>query len=377
MVAAGVGWRDGKSHGSEPDAIKAIEMCLDHGADINAATDKGETALHGATMRGANTVISYLVSRGADVNAKNEKGRAAFTDIVQEFSAQVPASGTSTGGYYPSKPATLVCNACSGTFTATSSAPWVVVTSIANGSIAFNVFSNISTSPRTATVEAARPGNKAVLTITQAPSTEPLLNREVAFLYQRILGREPDPGQPQLRLANLAADLMNRPEARDPDFEVMAMYQAVTSAPPEQLTYLAALQSIRNGLAAESQFTSIPGNGACTAECIYKNLLGRAPAISELAVHKSQQPFAIFATVFNSPEFRSTGGFTADHTNSLYVTMLHHLLLQRAPNPAELSQLLRTANAAGPGVYFNQVTAQERILAAGILADDGFLSQFR
>ena len=91
MVAAGVGWRDGKSHGAESDAINAIELCLDHGADINAANDKGETALHGATMRGANTVISYLVSRGADVNAKNEKGRAAFTDIVQEFSAQVPA----------------------------------------------------------------------------------------------------------------------------------------------------------------------------------------------------------------------------------------------------------------------------------------------
>ncbi len=174
------------------------------------------------------------VSRGADVNAKNEKGRAAFTDIVQEFSAQVPASGTSTGGYYPSKPATLACNACSGTFTATSSAPWVVITSVANGSIAFNVFSNISTSPRTAIVQAARPGNKAVLTITQAASTEPLLKREVAFLYQQILGREPDPGQPQLPLANLAADLLNRPEARDSDFEVMAMYQAVTGAPPEQ-----------------------------------------------------------------------------------------------------------------------------------------------
>ena len=170
MVAAGVGWRDGKSHGAESDAIKAIELCLDHGADINAATGKGETALHGATMRGANTVISYLVSRGADVNAKNEKGRAAFTDIVQEFSAQVPATGTSTDGYSPSVPATLACNACSGTFTATSSAPWVLITSVADGAIAFNVFSNISTSPRAATLEAALRATRLF-----SPSLRPLL----------------------------------------------------------------------------------------------------------------------------------------------------------------------------------------------------------
>jgi len=377
MVAAGVGWRDGKSHGAEPDAIKAIELCLDRGADINAATDKGETALHGATMRGANSVISYLVSRGADVNAKNEKGRAAFTDIVQEFSAQVPASGTSTGGYYPSVPATLACNACSGTFTATSSAPWVVITSVANGSISFNVFSNISGSPRTAVVEAARAGNKAVLTITQAASTEALSKRQVALLYQQILGREPDPGQPQLPLDNLAASLLNRPEARDSDFEAMAMYQAVTGAPPQYPVWLAALQAIRNGLTAESQFTAIPGGGTCAAECIYKNLLGRAPSTVELAAHKSQPPFAIFSVVFNSSEFHSAGGFTTDHTNSLYVTMLYHLLLQRAPNPAELAQLLQTANAAGPGVYFNQVTTQARILAAGFVEDPGFLARFR
>jgi uncharacterized protein len=377
MVAAGVGWRDGKSHGAESDAIDAIKLCLDHGADINAATDKGETALHGATMRGANTVISYLVSHGADVNAKNEKGRAAFTDIVQEFSAQVPASGTSTGGYYPSRPATLACNACSGTFTATSSAPWVVITAVANGAIAFNVFSNISASPRTAIVQAARPGNKAVLTITQAASAEPLLKRQVAFLYQQILGRESGPAQPQLPLGSLAASLLNRSAAQDSDFEVMAMYQAVTGAPPQFPAWLAALQAIRNGMTAKSQFTSIPASGACAAECIYKNLLGRAPTTSELAAHKSQQPFAIFSVVFNSHEFHSTGGFTEDHTNSLYVTMLCHLLLQRAPNPAEFAQLLQTANAVGPGVYFNQVTAPARILAAGFIEDAGFLAQFR
>jgi uncharacterized protein len=377
MVAAGVGWRDGKSHGSEQDAIEAIQLCLDHGAQINAATDKGETALHGATLRGANTVISYLVSHGADVNAKNDKGRAAFSDIVQEFSAQVPASGTSTGGYAPSIPATLACNACSGAFTATSSAPWVVITSVAAGSIAFNVFSNTSGAPRTAVVQAARVGNKAILTITQAASAEPLVKREAALLYQQILGREPDPGHPQLPLAELAVSLLNRPEARASDFAVMAMYQAVTGAPPEFPVWLAAVQAIRNGLTAESQFASIPASGGCMAECVYRNLLGRDPTTSELAAHKSQQPFAIFSAVLDRPEFHSTGGLTVDHTNSLYVTMLYHLLLQRAPTPEELARLLRVANAAGPGVFFNRVTAQADILTTGFIEDAGFLSQLR
>ena len=57
--------------------------------------------------------------------------------------------------------------------------------------------------------------------------------------------------------------------------------------------------------------------------------------------------------------------------------MLYHLLLQRSPNPAELAQLLKTANAAGPGVYFNQVTAQTPILAAGFMEDPAFLAQLR
>ena len=113
------------------------------------------------------------------------------------------------------------------------------------------------------------------------------------------------------------------------------------------------------------------------AGCIYQNLLGRAPTTPELAAHQSQQPFAIFSAVFNSPEFHSTGEFPADHTNSLYVTMLYHLLLQRAPTQPELAQMLKTANAAGPGIYFNQVTAQARILAAGFLEDSAFLARFR
>jgi hypothetical protein len=113
------------------------------------------------------------------LNAKDEKGHNTLGNIVQTFSAKVSALGTSTGGLAP------------GTLTASSSAPWLVITSITGSSVGFNVFGNTSTSPRTGVIQAAGAANKATLTIGEAGSTAPVLNRQVTYLYQRILVREP------------------------------------------------------------------------------------------------------------------------------------------------------------------------------------------
>jgi uncharacterized protein len=81
IVAAGLGWRDGGGalpvydHGSESDAIEVIRMCLAHGADINAGNELGDTAMHGAAVRGADEIIRFLASHGAIVDAKNHQGR--------------------------------------------------------------------------------------------------------------------------------------------------------------------------------------------------------------------------------------------------------------------------------------------------------------
>jgi ankyrin repeat protein len=75
MVAAGVGWSDGQSHGSQKDAPEAIELCLQWGGDVNAANDVGYTALHGAAFRGANDVVKLLVAKGARLDVKNQDGR--------------------------------------------------------------------------------------------------------------------------------------------------------------------------------------------------------------------------------------------------------------------------------------------------------------
>ncbi len=58
MVAAGVGWSDGQSHGSQGDAPEALKLCLEWRGDVNAANDVGYTALHGAASSAARTMSS-------------------------------------------------------------------------------------------------------------------------------------------------------------------------------------------------------------------------------------------------------------------------------------------------------------------------------
>jgi ankyrin repeat protein len=75
MWAAGVGiWNIGESAGTNEEALEAVKVALEAGADVNAVDDRGETALHGAAYRGANEIVKLLVERGANLNAKNEDG---------------------------------------------------------------------------------------------------------------------------------------------------------------------------------------------------------------------------------------------------------------------------------------------------------------
>ena len=42
--------------------------------DINQANTRGETALHGAACRGADTIVQFLVDHGAKLDAKTKQG---------------------------------------------------------------------------------------------------------------------------------------------------------------------------------------------------------------------------------------------------------------------------------------------------------------
>ncbi len=84
MVAAGVDiWNPGEDGGSapgfEPEALAAVKMLVDLGLDVNAANDRGETPLHGAAYRGANSIVEYLVSKGAKLDARSTQGWTPWT----------------------------------------------------------------------------------------------------------------------------------------------------------------------------------------------------------------------------------------------------------------------------------------------------------
>jgi uncharacterized protein len=113
MAAAGLGFWDGESPGPESgvpesQSLEAVKLAVELGNDVNARTDfggteiegdpivllkrhplnlgrfpetalgdmrwGGSTAMHGAAVRGANSIIEYLVSKGADPAAKNDLG---------------------------------------------------------------------------------------------------------------------------------------------------------------------------------------------------------------------------------------------------------------------------------------------------------------
>jgi ankyrin repeat protein len=80
MVAAGVGiFGVGESPGTNEEALEAVKLMLDLGADVNAVDEGGDTALHGAALRGSNEIVSLLVERGARLDVKNAFGWTPLT----------------------------------------------------------------------------------------------------------------------------------------------------------------------------------------------------------------------------------------------------------------------------------------------------------
>ncbi|PYS19968.1 MAG: hypothetical protein DMG11_30845, partial [Acidobacteria bacterium] len=97
MLAAGVGYRDKNTTGSENDALEALKVSLETGLDLNQANTKGETALHGAASRGADTIVQFLVEHGAALNAKTNQGHTPLDIAMGKASlAQLPVPHDST-----------------------------------------------------------------------------------------------------------------------------------------------------------------------------------------------------------------------------------------------------------------------------------------
>ena len=75
MAAAGVGiWAVGESPGTNEEALAAVRYALALGGGVTTVDDNGDTALHGAVLRGSEPLVRFLLAHGADLEAANEKG---------------------------------------------------------------------------------------------------------------------------------------------------------------------------------------------------------------------------------------------------------------------------------------------------------------
>ncbi len=118
MFAAGIGYRDKNTRGSESDALEAVKVMMAAGLDINQTNTRGENALHGAALRVADTIVQFLLSQKMDVNATSKQGYTPLdVALGKTIVGQLPvphdstvallkkAGGTEGPGPRPARPA--------------------------------------------------------------------------------------------------------------------------------------------------------------------------------------------------------------------------------------------------------------------------------
>jgi ankyrin repeat protein len=60
---------------TEADSLAAMKLLADAGVDLDAFNVNGDTAIHRAAARGADSIVSYLAERGARLDQKDRRGR--------------------------------------------------------------------------------------------------------------------------------------------------------------------------------------------------------------------------------------------------------------------------------------------------------------
>lgn len=67
-----------------PSGIEAVKLAIKLGADVNAVSATGETAMHSAAFHGFETVIEVLVKNGARLDVKNKEGHSPLAVAVEQ-----------------------------------------------------------------------------------------------------------------------------------------------------------------------------------------------------------------------------------------------------------------------------------------------------
>jgi uncharacterized protein len=99
MLVAGIAWASNQDRASEEQVLAAVKYMVEElGADVNFVADTGETAMHAAAYRGANSVVQYLFDKGAKLDVVDKSGRTPL---------QV-ADGVEYGNSFAANPTTAV-----------------------------------------------------------------------------------------------------------------------------------------------------------------------------------------------------------------------------------------------------------------------------
>lgn len=93
LAAAGVGTREPlEEAGEESEALEAVKLMLEIGADINTVNNDGDTAMHGAAYNISPLVVKLLAERGADPQIwknPNESGGTPLF-IAEGYATRLP-----------------------------------------------------------------------------------------------------------------------------------------------------------------------------------------------------------------------------------------------------------------------------------------------
>jgi ankyrin repeat protein len=80
----GVNLIDGGRFEPEARVLETVTAVLSQGADVNAANQNGETALHGAAAQLLPAVVEILVDRGARLDVKNKKDQTPLAVLAKD-----------------------------------------------------------------------------------------------------------------------------------------------------------------------------------------------------------------------------------------------------------------------------------------------------
>jgi ankyrin repeat protein len=91
----------GRGGGNEAALLEAVKLCIEHGADVDAFNANGQTAVHLAVQKGANTIVRYLAEKGAKLDLKNKQGRTPMDLALGVGGGGAPGGRGARGGGGP------------------------------------------------------------------------------------------------------------------------------------------------------------------------------------------------------------------------------------------------------------------------------------